>query len=47
MCFDALAVPAILVGAVLGLYLVRFIPERPYRLFLMTTVALAAIQLMI
>ena len=47
MRLDAFAVPAILVGAALGLYLVRLIPERPYRLFLMTTVALAAIQLMI
>ncbi|MBU8913038.1 MAG: sulfite exporter TauE/SafE family protein [Spirochaetales bacterium] len=47
MFLDALAVPAILVGAVLGLYLIRFIPERSYRLFLMTTVGLAAIQLMI
>jgi len=47
MRLDVLALPAILVGAVLGLYLIRFIPERPYRLFLMTTVALAAMQLMI
>jgi len=44
---DLFAVPAILAGAALGLFLVRFIPERPYRLFLMGTVAIAAIQLMI
>ena len=47
MLLDALAFPAILVGAALGLFLIRLIPERPYRLFLMITVGLAAIQLMI
>ena len=44
---DLLSVPAILIGAGLGLYLLQFIPERPYRFFLMITVALAAIRLMI
>jgi uncharacterized protein len=44
---NLVALPAILVGALLGFILVRLIPERPYRFFLMAAVGVAAIRLAI
>lgn len=44
---NLLVVPAVLAGAALGLFLVRLIPEHPYRIFILSTVTIAAVRLMI
>lgn len=43
---DLIAVLPIAVGAVVGLFVVRAIPERPYRMFVLVTVSAAAARLM-
>lgn len=43
--FDILMIPAIAAGAFLGIWLVRFFPERAYRIFIIATTLLAAIAL--
>ena len=42
---DALAVPVIVGGAVIGLAIVRRIPERSYRLFILSITTVIAIRL--
>jgi uncharacterized protein len=42
---DLAMLPIIMVGAFLGFKLVKYIPEKPYRLFIIVTTALAAIRL--
>ncbi len=42
---DLAMLPAIMIGAFLGVKIVRYIPEKPYRIFIIVTTALAAIKL--
>ncbi len=42
---DLILLPAIAAGAVSGFYIVRIIPEKAYRIFLLATTAIAAIVL--
>ena len=42
---DLAMFPVIMVGAFLGFKLVKYIPEKPYRIFIIVTTALAAIKL--
>ena len=42
---DLAMFPVIMIGAFLGFKLVKYIPEKPYRLFIIVTTALAAIRL--
>jgi len=42
---DLAMLPAIMIGAFLGFKLVKYIPEKPYRIFIIATTALAAIKL--
>ncbi len=42
---DLAMFPAIMIGAVLGFKLVKYIPEKPYRIFIIIATALAAIKL--
>ena len=42
---DLAMFPAIMIGAILGFKLVKFIPEKPYRIFIIVSTALAAIKL--
>lgn len=42
---DLAMLPVIMAGAFLGIKLVKFIPEKPYRIFIIITTALAAIKL--
>lgn len=42
---DLAMFPAIMIGAFLGFRLVKYIPEKPYRIFIIVTSALAAIKL--
>lgn len=42
---DLAMFPAIMLGAFLGFKLVKYIPEKPYRIFIIVTTALAAIKL--
>ncbi len=44
---DLLLLPAIAVGAFLGILVVRFIPEKAYRIFLLVTTAITALVLII
>ena len=43
--FDILMIPAVSIGALLGIWLVKFFPERAYRIFIIATTLLAAILL--
>lgn len=43
--FNLLLFPVILVGVFLGLWIVKRIPEKPYRIFIMVSIGLAAIKL--
>jgi len=43
--FDILMIPAVAIGAFLGIWLVKFFPERAYRIFIIATTLLAAILL--
>ena len=42
---DLAMLPAIMIGAYLGIKLVKIIPEKPYRIFIIVTTGLAAIKL--
>jgi uncharacterized membrane protein YfcA len=42
LVIDLLAVPAILVGAILGIYLVKLVPEKGYRIFIMVSTLISA-----
>ncbi len=42
---DLAMLPAIMIGAFLGFRIVKIIPEKPYRIFIIVTTALAAIRL--
>ena len=42
---DLVMFPAIMIGAILGFKLVKLIPEKPYRIFIIASTALAAIKL--
>ena len=42
---DLAMFPAIMIGAVIGFKLVKYIPEKPYRIFIIASTALAAIKL--
>ena len=42
---DLAMFPAIMIGAFLGIKVVKIIPEKPYRIFIIVTTALAAIRL--
>ena len=43
--FDLLMIPAVAIGAFLGIWLVKLFPERAYRIFIIATTLLAAILL--
>ena len=43
--FDVLMIPGIIVGAFLGIYLVKLFPERAYRIFIIGTTLVAALLL--
>lgn len=43
--FDLFLFPFIVLGAFIGVYVTRRIPERPYRIFIMASVTLAAVKL--
>ena len=42
---DVTMLPAIMIGAYLGIILVKIIPEKPYRIFIIITTAIAALRL--
>jgi len=42
---DLAMFPAIMIGAFVGVRIVKYIPEKPYRIFIIVTTALAAIKL--
>jgi uncharacterized membrane protein YfcA len=42
---DVLVIPAILAGAFLGIWLVRLLPEKVYRILVIVTTLLAALLL--
>ena len=42
---DLAMLPVIMVGAFLGFRLVKYIPEKPYRIFIIVTTGLAALKL--
>lgn len=43
--FDILMIPAIALGAILGIWLVKFFPERAYRIFIIITTMISAFVL--
>ena len=43
--FDVMLIPAVAAGAFLGIWLVRLIPERAYRIFIMASTMAAALLL--
>lgn len=43
--FDILMIPAIALGAILGIWLVKFFPERAYRIFIIVTTLISAFVL--
>jgi len=45
--FDLVLLPFIAIGAYMGIYIVKIIPERAYRIFLLLTTAISAIVLII
>ena len=45
LLFDLLMLPLIMLGAFLGVLLVKLIPEKPYRIFVVVSAALAALKL--
>jgi len=45
--FDLVLLPIIAVGAVMGIYLIKIIPEKAYRVFLLVTTAISALVLLI
>jgi uncharacterized membrane protein YfcA len=44
--FDLLMIPVIAVGAFLGIWLVRMLPEKAYRVFVIVSTLLAAVLLL-
>ncbi|MDH5607924.1 MAG: sulfite exporter TauE/SafE family protein [Cyclobacteriaceae bacterium] len=44
---DLLLLPVIVLGAYAGIWVVRRIPERPYRVFILISILLAAVKLMV
>ncbi len=47
LMFDAVMIPAVAFGAYAGVRLVRLIPERPYRVFILVVITLAALKLVL
>ena len=47
LMLDAAVLPAVALGAVIGVTVTRFIPERGYRVFVMVSTALAALKLFV
>ncbi len=45
LVFDVLMIPAIALGAFLGIWLVKFIPEKAYRIFIIATTMFSALLL--
>lgn len=45
--FDLVLLPVIAIGAFMGIYIVKIIPEKAYRIFLLLTTAISAIVLII
>lgn len=45
--FDLVLLPVIAIGAFMGIYIVKVIPEKAYRIFLLLTTAISAIVLII
>lgn len=45
LLFDVLMIPAIALGALLGIWLVKFFPEKAYRLFIIATTLFSALLL--
>lgn len=43
--FDVLMIPAIVAGALLGIWLVKFFPERAYRIFIIASTLISALVL--
>jgi uncharacterized membrane protein YfcA len=43
--FDIMLFPLILVGALIGVWIVKKIPEKPYKIFVITSVFLSTILL--
>jgi hypothetical protein len=46
LLFDLTLFPLIMLGAFFGVWVVRRIPERPYRIFLLVSIALASLKLL-
>jgi uncharacterized membrane protein YfcA len=44
---DLSMTPAIALGAFIGIYLVKKIPEKPYRIFIIVTTGISAITLFV
>ncbi len=45
LLFDVLMIPAIAIGALLGIWLVKFFPEKAYRIFIIATTLFSALLL--
>ncbi len=45
LLFDVLMIPAIALGALLGIWLVKFFPEKAYRIFIIATTLFSALLL--
>jgi len=45
LAFDTVMIPAICAGALLGVRVVRIVPEKPYRVFIMATIVIAAVKM--
>lgn len=43
--FNLLMLPLIIVGALVGIKIVKLIPEKPYRIFILVTIVLASLKL--
>jgi uncharacterized membrane protein YfcA len=47
LMFDAVMIPAVALGAFIAVRLVKLIPERPYRIFIIVVITLAALKLVL
>ena len=47
LAFDVLMIPAVALGAFIAVRVVKLIPERPYRIFILVVITLAALKLVI
>jgi uncharacterized membrane protein YfcA len=45
LAFDAAMIPAIIIGALLGIWVIRWIPEKPFRYIVMVLTAVSAVKL--